>query len=90
MNKASVLSTAVTVAALAMATLFPSFSHGKDEAVVAQNVTTVWVDGKGQTSFAKKVNEMHAEMEAKGWKFVDLAIYTENGDMQGAFVTYVR
>jgi hypothetical protein len=29
-------------------------------------------------------------MEGKGWKFGTLAIYTEDGDMQGAFVTYVR
>ena len=51
---------------------------------------TVWVDGKGQSGFAGKVNKMHAQMEAKGMKFADLAIYTEDGDMQGAFVTYVR
>jgi hypothetical protein len=29
-------------------------------------------------------------MAAKGWKFVDLAIYTEDGDMEGVFVTYQR
>ena len=36
------------------------------------------------------MNKVHAEMEAKGWKFGNLALYTEDGDMQGAFVTYVR
>jgi hypothetical protein len=29
-------------------------------------------------------------METKGFKFSDMEIYTENGDMRGAFVTYVR
>jgi hypothetical protein len=29
-------------------------------------------------------------MEAKGFKVADVEIYTENGDMRGAFVTYVR
>lgn len=69
--------------------LFSAVTHGKDEPV-AQNTVTVWVDGKGQSSFADKVNKMHVQMEAKGLKFADLAIYTEDGDMQGAFVTYVR
>ena len=65
------------------------FSHAKDE-VVAQNTTTVWIDGKGQQGFSEKLNKMHAQMEAKGWKFGDLEIYTEDGDMKGAFVTHVR
>jgi hypothetical protein len=60
------------------------------DAPVAQNTSTVWVDGKGETSFAEKVNRMHADMEAKGWKFGDIEIYVEDGDMKGAFVTYVR
>jgi len=29
-------------------------------------------------------------MEKDGWRFADLEVYTENGDMQGIFVTYVR
>jgi hypothetical protein len=88
MNRTSTL---VTVAAsvLAATALFATVTHGKD-APVAQNTTTVWVNGKGQAGFSEKVNAVHAEMEAKGWKFADLEIYTEDGDMQGAFVTYVR
>jgi hypothetical protein len=53
-------------------------------------VTTVWVDGKGQESFAEKVNKVHAAMEPQGWKFSNFEIYIENGDMRGAFVTYIR
>jgi len=51
---------------------------------------TVWVNGHGQKSMADKANKMHAEMAAKGWRFKDLEVYIENGDMQGLFVTYVR
>jgi hypothetical protein len=69
--------------------LFSTTPYAADEPV-AQNVTTVWVGGKGESSFAERMNKMHAEMEAKGWKFSDMQIYTENGDMRGAFVTYVR
>jgi hypothetical protein len=53
-------------------------------------IKTVWLDGKGQSSMADKVNKLHADMAAKGWKFVDLAVYTEDGDMQGLFITYER
>ena len=81
--------TTLLAGVLATAGLFASVSHAKDEPV-AQNVKTVWVGGKGQTTFSEKVNEMHAAMEAKGWKFADMEIYVEDGDMQGAFVTYVH
>lgn len=51
---------------------------------------TVWVDGSGQSSMADKVSKKHAEMVKEGWKFQDLDVYTEDGDMKGLFVTYVR
>ena len=88
MKKVTILTSAVA-GLLATVGLFAATSHAKDE-VVAQNTTTVWIDGKGQSGFSEKLNKMHAAMEAKGWKFGDLEIYTEDGDMQGAFVTYVR
>lgn len=52
--------------------------------------TTVWVDGKGQGSMASKTNKVHADMAAQGWRFADMDIYIEDGDMKGIFVTYVR
>ena len=88
MKRTSSLTT-LTISTLAAAVLFATVAHSKDEPV-AQNVTTIWVDGKGQSSFSQKLNKAHAEMEAKGWKFADLEIYIEDGDMQGAFATYVR
>ena len=89
MKKATMLTT-VLAGLLATAGLFAVTSHAKDEVAVAQNTTTVWIDGKGQQGFSEKLNKMHAQMEAKGWKFGDMEIYTEDGDMKGAFVTYVH
>ena len=62
----------------------------KTDADASAKVKTVFVDGHGESSFADKVNKMHAEMTANGWSFADLEIYTENGDMKGAFLTYER
>ena len=39
---------------------------------------------------AKDINEMHIAMEAKGWRFADMEVHTENSDTEGAWVTYVR
>ena len=79
----------LTAGVLVAGAFLSTAPYAADEPV-AQNTSTVWVDGKGQTAFAEKVNKMHAAMEAKGWKFGDMEIYTEDGDMKGAFVTYVR
>lgn len=57
---------------------------------LAADAQTVWVDGKGQSSMAKDATKMHAEMAKQGWKFQDLEVYTEDGDMKGLFITYVR
>jgi len=51
---------------------------------------TVWIDGKGQGSMADKASKSHAEMAKEGWKFQDMDVYTEDGDMKGLFVTYIR
>jgi hypothetical protein len=39
---------------------------------------------------AKKLNETHVSMEAKGWRFADMEVHAENGDTEGAWVTYVK
>jgi hypothetical protein len=39
---------------------------------------------------AANMTRRHAEMAERGWRFVDSAIYTENGDLEGLFLTYVR
>ena len=55
--------------------------------------TTVFVNtviGSRTGGSARRISETHAEMEAKGWRFLDLEAYTENGDLVGFFVTYVK
>ncbi len=54
---------------------------------------TVWVDatfGFRKKSGAKGINKIHKQMEAKGWCFKDFELYTENGDLEGFFLTYTR
>lgn len=86
------MKTLITGVAVMLAgwTLAASPALAQEPAPTDAGATTVWVDGKGQSSFAEKLNKMHAEMAAKGWDFVEIEIYTENGDMKGAFVTYER
>jgi hypothetical protein len=89
MIKTTILASATAVAIVAGA-FFAAAPQAADKTPAAQNVTTVWVNGKGQKAFAETVNEQHGMMEAQGWKFADMEIYIEDGDMQGAFVTYVK
>ena len=62
-------------------------------AAATTKAVTVFVDARfgGRTNgAAKALSGKHAEMEAQGWRFEHLAIYSENGDLVGFFVTYVR
>jgi hypothetical protein len=82
----------VTTAAVVMLALCsgPAFAADQDDAAAQAKIMTVFINGKGQSSYADKINETHAAMTAKGWKFAALAMYTEDGDMKGTFVTYTR
>ena len=54
---------------------------------------TVYIDadlGSRKKGAAKRINESHAEQQARGYIFVDLEIYIEDGDMEGFFVTYAK
>jgi len=55
--------------------------------------TTVFQDVSGlgrKDRAAKNLTARHAEMAKEGWRLVDLFAYTENGDLEGFFVSYVR
>ena len=79
---------ALLIAAVAALSLASGVAHAEDKA--QPTIKTVWLDGKGQSSMADKINKLHAEMAANGWSSASLEVYTEDGDMQGLFVTYVR
>lgn len=77
----------ITATALVAA---PAANAGKDRKTSADTMVTVYVSGHGGASIAKKINEMHLEMEARGWRFADMEVHTENADTEGAWVTYVK
>ena len=39
---------------------------------------------------AENMSDKHDEYTKKGWKFVDMETYIENGDLEGFFLTYSR
>ena len=83
----------LATAAMLALTVFSSAASpviAADDMDASATVKTVFLDGHGQSGFADKMNKLHAEQVAKGWTFADLEIYTEDGDMKGAFITYTR
>ena len=78
---AAVMATALAAAPAALA---------KDEPAPATTMVTVYISGHGGSSIAKQVNESHAKMEAAGWRFANLEVHSENGDTEGAWVTYTK
>ncbi len=77
---------AATVLALAAV---PSHARDKD-APPAKNVVTVYVKKGSPGGLEREINKLHAKMEAEGWSYQDLGVYTEDGDLEGLFVTYVK
>ena len=39
---------------------------------------------------AARMTERHDEMALSGWRFAGMVIYTENGDLEGFYVSYTR
>lgn len=39
---------------------------------------------------AERMTEKHAEMALSGWRFAGMQIYTENGDLEGFYLSYTR
>lgn len=46
--------------------------------------------GNRQKGSAGKLTESHRNAESQGWDFDEMAVYIEDGDLQGFFVTYTR
>lgn len=54
---------------------------------------TVFVDISGlgrKKKAAKRMTELHEQFAQEGWTVIGVAIYTENEDLEGFFVTYVK
>ncbi|MDX1460159.1 MAG: hypothetical protein R3348_03810 [Xanthomonadales bacterium] len=78
----------LTVAAMAIQAESPPIP----DHVCAENLTVFQdVSRIGRKDrLAANITRRHREMNAQGWTFVDMEIYTENADMEGAFLTYAR
>lgn len=64
-------------------------AHASDR--VQGQAVTVFVDatfGFRKNHMANEITKSNAKYAAKGYHYVDMAAYTENGDLQGFFVTY--
>ena len=71
-----------------------SYTKQAERAASANHAAvTVFVDatfGMRKDAAARELTEAHAAFAAKGFVVVDVVGYTENGDLQGFFVTYRR
>jgi hypothetical protein len=39
---------------------------------------------------AKNMTQMHERMARQGWRFADMEVLSENGDLEGFFLSYTR
>lgn len=91
---ATALVAALFVPAFAMAA---SQSHYDKKASAAastgQQTVSLYVDvdlGARKSGSADELNQSHRAFNANGYDVVSVVGYTENGDLQGFFVTYVK
>lgn len=63
---------------------------GKCAKLQASTVFVPDKSGSRQKGSATKLTESHRNAESQGWNFDEMSIYTEDGDLQGFFVTYTR
>lgn len=59
---------------------------GKDGKTVFMDVGVLGKKGR----VAKRMTKQHQEYAKEGWTVANVAVYTENGDLEGLFVTYVK
>lgn len=85
----------VFVAGVMLGTAQSFAGKTKEDVVTAvgKGGKTVFVDvgvmgKKGRA--AKRMTKQHQEYAKEGWTVANVAVYTENGDLEGFFVTYVK
>lgn len=64
-----------------------------EAARAGEKTVSIYVDvdwGSRKSGSATELNQAHNAFNANGYQVVDVVGYTENGDLQGFFVTYVR
>jgi hypothetical protein len=65
-------------------------AKGDCSRILAKTIFVPDKTGARHDGTAKRLSEAHKNAQEEGWDFADLDVYTENGDLQGFFVTYTR
>ncbi|QRP65112.1 hypothetical protein I6J77_06670 [Rhodanobacter sp. FDAARGOS 1247] len=89
---ASLLLTAVLGAGGAIVLTHATPAQASSSEVPGDTVT-VFVDatlGFRKKHMANQLTKSHADYAARGYRYVDMAPYNENGDLVGFFVTYTK
>lgn len=83
------------VLGVSLGTAVQSFAGKKEESAAFKGrmAKTVFLDisvfGRRDRA-AKRMTQMHQEYAREGWTLQDVTIYTENGDLEGFFITYLK
>ncbi|MGI9258298.1 MAG: hypothetical protein ACR2QQ_05660 [Gammaproteobacteria bacterium] len=68
-------------------------ASGSDVAMDCEEAITIFHDVSGfgrRNRAAENMTETHAEMALSGWRYAGMQIYTENGDLEGFYISYTR
>ncbi len=91
---AALLAGALLVPSLALAASQSYYDKKAAEAAsTGQQTVSIYVDvdlGARKAGSAGELNQSHRAFNASGYQVASVVGYTENGDLQGFFVTYVR
>ena len=64
-----------------------------EPAMACEQAITIFHDVSGfgrRNRAAENMTEVHAEMALEGWRYHGMVIYTENGDLEGFYLSYTR
>lgn len=56
----------------------------------APRAVTIYLDGSGgKKKSARRMNDLHNVMAARGWRLVGVEVHLENNDLEGWWISYV-
>lgn len=91
---AAVLASCLLAPSLALAASQAHYDKKAGEAASSgMQTVSIYVDvdlGARKSGSATELNQSHRAFNANGYQVASVVGYTENGDLQGFFVTYVR
>ena len=68
-------------------------AFGTATSMACEQAITIFHDVSGfgrKDRAAERMTERHDEMALSGWRYAGMVIYTENGDLEGFYVSYTR